>query len=285
MSLYFLKPYTVLAVNQPLVSILVPVHRPVDQPFLSCIDSIRRQDYCNFEVCFLLNGKPYRFFCPHVDTINDALNYACTFDIYHSELACSPGEARNILAFMATGDLLLMLDSDDIANESLVSKKVDIMISRNVSIVFSNAVEFNSSDPRSLICFRDYFKLHSSPISNSSVACAFANIFPNSGTLIRKSIWKSSGFVDLPHEDFIFFWTSVFRRGHSYATSQDYLVYYCISNSSTTGNKIVSRLWHARAISFLMDWPDWFSYFMTFIGSILLLFVRLLYFYRPGCRD
>lgn len=98
--------------NQPLISIIVPVYK-VEQYIHICVDSVLNQTYSNWELILVDDGSPDN--CPQICD-----EYAATdkrIRVIHKENG-GLSDARNFGIKVATGDYLLFLDSDDYWRES-----------------------------------------------------------------------------------------------------------------------------------------------------------------------
>ena len=115
--------------NEPLVSIIVPIYR-VEKYLPDCIDSILGQTYKNTEIILVDDGSPDK--SPKI-----ADEYAKKHEnitVVHKKNG-GLSSARNAGLDIATGKYILLVDSDDTIDKTLLSDIVPIAEDNNADIV------------------------------------------------------------------------------------------------------------------------------------------------------
>lgn len=92
----------------PVISIIVPVYKV--EPYLRrCIDSILAQTFTDYECILVDDGSPDS--CPAI--CDEYLARDRVFKVIHKENG-GPSDARNMGIRTATGEYIVLLDSDDL---------------------------------------------------------------------------------------------------------------------------------------------------------------------------
>ena len=99
------------------------------------------------------------------------------------------------------------------------------------------------------------------------------NLIPNSGTLVRRNNFNKKIFFKYPfckHEDFIFY-IKLLNFAKCIALIEKPLIAYNVNRKTLTGNKLVSKIWHARAISKVKKISFFRSITITLFGIFITL--------------
>lgn len=118
--------------KQPLVSIIVPVYK-VEQYLKKCVDSIINQTYKNLEIILVDDGSPDS--CPKM--CDDLAKTDKRIKVIHKENG-GLSSARNAGTDIATGDLLMYVDSDDYIELNTVEVLHDNMVKTDSDVSFAD---------------------------------------------------------------------------------------------------------------------------------------------------
>ena len=257
------------------VSIIIPSNKPLNQISRISYKHAIQQDYPYIELIIFLNGitkNEYKAVVSYLDK-NNIYNHEIIN--YYSRKRISPGIARSKLINISKGNFIIFLDSDDIPNKQLISKKIKLAIKKNVDIICSSAYIFSNFEQ-----YKNGFMKQRTYVVPLIILTLFLNSFvplsvnliPNSGTLIRKRKSNKYIFKNYPknkHEDFIFY-MNIIHHINSIALIEEPLIAYYINRKTLTGNKIISKLWHAKAISNITNNSLLKSILITIIGISLI---------------
>lgn len=119
--------------NKPVFSIIIPVYR-VEAYLHSCLESIVKQTYTNFEVILVDDGSPDK--CPEICDMFCSTEPRCK--VIHQKNKGLSG-ARNAGMNIARGKYIYFLDSDDTIEEKLLETLYGIFTKYNADIVGFNA--------------------------------------------------------------------------------------------------------------------------------------------------
>lgn len=271
----------------PSVSIICPIHRPLNSLSKLSIVSILNQTYNHLDIFFCINGLPRA----EIDSIKSYIlshnfhSYPIYFEI--SSALLSPGAARKLALKSISSDFIAFIDSDDISADDLVTTKINLASKHDLDLVVCSANIFDSTttfiNNSHHLQKRSYtLPLMALHLFKETWLPLSINFIPNSGTLLRRKNFHQLLF-DYPtakHEDFIFY-SKLLSNSPRIGVIETPLISYFVSRKTTTGNKILSRLWHANAIRYIQPGtPLIFRYLIAFIGPlvifIFLIFLRLL---------
>ena len=268
--------------STPSVAIICPSHRPLDTLSKLAYNSILLQEYQALSLYFCINGVTENQFKIIERYIHNQNTNKYTVFLTYQRSDLSPGSARRYLLNQIKTDYVLFIDSDDLASKNLVSQKISCALEHNIDVVISSAKVFRLSKDSHL----NYSRKFRSYLIQYVILCLFkhswlvlsVNLIPNSGTLI-----KTSPFIELlktypsqPHEDFIFY-NKILDLKPSIALILYPLVSYYISGSTTTGNKLKSKIWHYRALKYIRPkYSTIQKLLITLMGPLLSLFLSFL---------
>ena len=108
----------------PLVSVLVPVHRPPAEYLRACIESVRAQGYGKWELCMSVSDPGDR---PAARLLEEAPLADCRIRVRHALQASGISANTNSALAMATGELIGFLDQDDVLAPRALEAMVDAL--------------------------------------------------------------------------------------------------------------------------------------------------------------
>ena len=235
-----------------------------------------QQDYKNLEFLIYLNGMTLINKEKIINFLNKNNIYKHDIIILYSNYKVSPGKARSELIKASHGDLIVFIDSDDIPKTNLISSKMKLAYDKDLDIICCSANTFSN--------LRQYqigsMKLRTYAISLSFLALfgntfvpLAVNLIPNSGTMIRRKIKNKDVLQRYPnarHEDFIFY-LLLMKNPQYIALIEKPLIAYNVNKQTLTGNKLLSKIWHAKAISKARNIPLINSVLLTLFGIFILM--------------
>lgn len=121
--------------EKPLISVVVPVYN-VEKYLLKCVKSLLRQKYENYEILLVDDGSPDR--CPEmIDAL--AKKYA-RIRAFHKTNG-GLGDARNYGIQRATGEWIVVVDSDDFVKSTYLSDLWELKEKLNTEMVISPCLQ------------------------------------------------------------------------------------------------------------------------------------------------
>ena len=261
--------------RSPKVSVILPSNRPLSDLTKVSYKSIIQQKYRNIEVLIFLNGISKK----ECDLIleflfqNNIHNH--TINHFYNKDPILPGNVRSELLNFSSGEYIIFLDADDIPDINLISIKIECAKKFKVDMVCSNAYTFSKvSDYKSGEMYKRNYSISILTLKyfrNSLIPLAI-NLVPNSGTLIRKTKYNKKILANYPksrHEDFLFY-LELISHVNGIALIQIPLISYHINRNTLTGNKIISKIWHVKALFKVKRIPFIKSIILTLSGVLLL---------------
>ncbi|HTV48420.1 MAG TPA: glycosyltransferase [Phycisphaerae bacterium] len=251
--------------KEALVSVcLTHFNRP--RHLARALESIRRQDYSNFEVVLVDDGS----------TLEEALSFLRQIEPEFIQRGWKLfpqnnrflGAARNSAASCARGEYILFMDDDNIAEPNEISTFVDVALKTNADI---------------LTCAMNTFKENETDASNikaagiwpylgpAAAAGALSNPFGDANALIRKSAFEElGGFIEdrqITAQDREFFARAVLR-GYRLETIPVPLYRYRICSSAMlrTGDPAVNQ-WRVMQ-TYQSACPSEFQNLLSLLGSM-----------------
>ena len=237
------------ATEQPLVSVCLVTHnRP--QYLRQALESLRRQDYPNFEVVLVDDGSTQPEHLDYLDELEPK------FATRGWQLVRQPnrylGAARNTAARHARGEYLLFMDDDNLAKPHELSTFVRAAQHSRAGIV---------------TCFMDCFSGEARPgpnakpdrrwlfLGGAAAVGAFWNCYGDANSLVRKSVFESvGGFTEdygITHEDWEFLAQAVLR-GHTLTVVPEALFWYRVS----AGGMLRSTNYYANTMRHLRPFAN-----------------------------
>ena len=162
----------------PLVSVIIPTYNNA-QYIREAIESVLKQTYRNFELIVVDDGstdKTREALDPYIN--KNQIKY-----IYQNNK--KQGAARNNGIKHAQGELIALLDSDDLWLPEKLELQVPLFIDKKVELVYAGVMKFSDKDNRIVKttnfekCFKGY--IFDNLFNNDK------SFIPNSSAVIRKS--------------------------------------------------------------------------------------------------
>jgi glycosyltransferase involved in cell wall biosynthesis len=169
----------------PLVSIVIPSYN-VAQYVGAAIDSVVRQSYPRIEIIVVDDGS--------TDGTSEALAPWLEHVTCLRQDRQGIGAARNAGLARASGELLGLLDADDLFVEDKIERQVQVLVDRaDVDMVFGHVEEFHSADPRSVPDVRPRLRPGRHPGYMAQTMLVRRSAFDRVGPFDR---WHVGEFVD-----------------------------------------------------------------------------------------
>ncbi len=124
--------------NQPKLSIIVPVYN-VEQYLMSCVESIFKQDYRDYELILIDDGSLDH--CPEL--CDQIAAEDSRVRVVHQQNAGIAG-ARNTGLAIASGEYVVFVDSDDILAEGALFTTINEIDRTNSDVVLGGVTRFDS---------------------------------------------------------------------------------------------------------------------------------------------
>jgi GT2 family glycosyltransferase len=128
-------------IAEPTVSVIVVTHESRDELF-DCLDSLREQDYPDFEILLVDNGKLDRHRLAGYDTYYIAL-----------EKNHGPSYARNVGATMARGSIVAFIDDDALADKNWLRMIVRRLADSHTTAVRGKVLPLRKHSAYNLVAF------------------------------------------------------------------------------------------------------------------------------------
>ena len=248
----------------PLITIITPYRNALD--FLErFVSSISSQTYSNW-VCIMVNDGSTDngpFYLRQL-TLDDPrfLLVNNTFD----KLYPGPASARNFGLSHVSSPLIAFCDVDDVWHPQKLERQIAYHLANNLDLSVTAYGRFFHNRPeqplRSLLC---------PPQHLSPSKLRGPNPIPML-TVVMGSELASQGFLQVPHEDFLF-WLDLFRCTPSlrYGCLKEVLSFYCIHSDNISASKSTMPFWTYRVFrqsgeSHLLSL---FSLFLWTLGHIV----------------
>jgi glycosyltransferase involved in cell wall biosynthesis len=180
------------------------------------IDSLKNQDYDNFEVILVDDGSDNQDAIVYLDSLGEEFSKK-GWKIIRQENKY-PGAARNNAAKNATGKYLLFMDDDNYAKPNEISTYVKVAQYTNADILTSVMEYFfsdkspYSGDPDVKRGIESKFYI---PQGDNIVVGIFSNCFGDTNALVKRKVFlKIGGFSEdygIGHEDWEFFGKAILQ--------------------------------------------------------------------------
>jgi len=195
----------------PLVSIIIPVFNPNLNFFKQCLDSIMNQSYKNLEIIIILEQSNDSKLDEEAKKLVD--NYNDPRTVFISKDHVGAAHARNLGMSKAKGELIALMDSDDVCDANRIEKQVDFFHNHEADIVgtFAKIIDENNNE---LGTFR--FPLDPKTIRRSIMVSI---PFVNASTMFKKEIVDKGGGYNESFptaEDYEFFIRQIARGAKGY---------------------------------------------------------------------
>ena len=272
--------------KKDLASIIMPSCHKLTSNNKICYENSIKQNYSNVEFLIFVNGIHKKDYYKLLEFLENKNIYNHKIKSLYSKSRVPIGKARRDLLKLSNGEYIIFLDSDDIPRKSIIKDKILISKLNNSNIIFSNAkLHENIPSKKRTIINRNYFiyLIKFKEIFNHQIF-EDINLFPNSGTLIKKTRENLKLLEFYPicnHEDFIFY-KKLISINKEFTAFNKYLISYNVSNSSTS-NKLKSRIWHFNCLTKELKRNLIQAIIYIFIGSLIIIIFRILFiFFNPN---
>lgn len=185
----------------PKVSVCV-VHYNRPQFLMHAIESLRNQDYANYEVILIDCSSTLPEARGYIVSLEDEFNERGWKIIIDDDLYL--GAARNAVAKSATGEYIIFMDDDNIAKNNQISmfvraalcSKADVLTC--ASSIFSGENESPVNDEKIWV-----------PLGASLATGIYSNCFGDANSMVRREVFDAVGgfteLVGVGHDDWEFF--------------------------------------------------------------------------------
>ena len=118
-----------LIMSNPLISVIVPVYK-VERFLPTCIESVQRQSYFNWELILVDDGSPDG--CPQI--CDEYASHDDRIKVIHKENG-RVAKARNAALRIARGGYVAFLDGDDYLHKDFLNVLYKLIVAQNADIV------------------------------------------------------------------------------------------------------------------------------------------------------
>jgi glycosyltransferase involved in cell wall biosynthesis len=222
--------------DHPLVSVVLPVYNGA-RTIRRAVESIFLQTYDNFELIIINDGS--------VDNTMDILtSFSDSRILLLDQENHGKVQSLNRGIVSSRGELIAMIDADDVALPERLERQVEFMIKNQAVVVVGAATRVVYQDGTERIRYR--------PHDTQSIRQNIVRICPftHSSTMIRKKVFEKVGFYDPAKdgpkhlsigEDYDL-WVRIAAAGYEMANLKDVLaVYYVEPGSSIRGRSAIRR--------------------------------------------
>ena len=215
----------------PLVSVIMPCFNG-EATITKAIESVLQQSFRDFELIIVDDASTDK----SIEIIEDYKKLdRRIIKIINSHGIHGVSHARNLGIERAKGRFICFLDCDDYLTLDSLRRRVDILNSTDVSVVFGpyfrlvNNIHFSPVLANDYVSFKDM--LRRNLIGNLTGMYDSHKI----GKILQK---------DIPHEDYLM-WCEILQScDYAKSTGGDSLGVYRVSSKSLSGNKIKAAVWH-----------------------------------------
>jgi len=130
----------ILAVNYPLFSVVIPVYDRTHE-LEEAIDSVLAQTFVNFELLLVCDGSPRET----VEVVRSYSDNPHVKAFFFQDNSGTPCRGRNKGIAMAGGEIIVFLDSDDVALPHRLERTLFHLLSKKVDVV-GGAIEYLTED-------------------------------------------------------------------------------------------------------------------------------------------
>ena len=265
--------------KKDLASIIMPSCHKLTSINKICYENSIKQNYENVEFLIFINGIDKKEYNKLIGFLENKNIYNHKIKSLYSKKRVAAGKARRDLLKISSGEYIVFLDSDDIPSKILISNKVEISKKNDSNIVFCNAKLNKKKSLRNSSLHRNYY-IYLSRFKKFFNYQLFEgiNLFPNSGTLIKKNSKNMVLLNKYPicrHEDFIFY-KKLISINKEFTVTNQYLISYNVCNTLTS-NKLRSRFWHFKSLTEELKRPAINAFFIIINGFIIIIFIRFLF--------
>jgi glycosyltransferase involved in cell wall biosynthesis len=133
--------------EQPLLSVLVPVYNTNERYLIRCIESVLHQSFENWQLCLADDGSTL----PHVrEILSRYAQQSERISCVHRERNGNISAASNSALEIATGEWIVLLDHDDELHEHALFHVADAINNQpGVKLIYSDEDKINAQEERS----------------------------------------------------------------------------------------------------------------------------------------
>lgn len=213
----------------PLISIIMPVYN-AEEYIDDAIQSVLSQTYSNWELILVDDCSTDN----SVKIINKYLSDT-RIKLLMNKVNSGPAVARNKALDNASGDYITFLDSDDFWGKYKLEKQVLFMVNNNIDFSYGNYNLYNKDDG-----VRKFI--------NTARKLNYSNLLKGnqmkmSTVMLTKELISQTRFLNINHEDYLFFLEFLKRVSLAFRYSDDSDTFYRIGQISISSNKLKSALW------------------------------------------
>jgi glycosyltransferase involved in cell wall biosynthesis len=257
------------SLDYPLVSVVLPVYNGA-RTVGRAVESVLVQTYDNFELIIINDGS--------VDHTMDILtSFSDSRIVILDQENRGKVESLNRGIVTSRGELIAMIDADDVALPERLERQVDFMIKNQAVAVVGAATRVVYQDGTERIRYRPY--------DTQSIMRSIVRICPftHSSTMIRKKVFEEVGFYDPAKdgpkhlsigEDYDL-WVRIAAAGYEMANLKDVLtVYHVEPGSSIRSRSAIKRAKQqiSSRIEAIHKLKFGYSAYFNFIPIIILSF-------------
>ena len=250
--------------NLPLVSVLMPIFKPVLHIFTDAVQSILEQSYENLEFIIMEDPSPISI----ASVIRDADDPRIR--VLKNPTRTSLLEQRNTGLRAARGELIAFLDGDDVAESTRIEQQVSFMLSHaDISILGSQLrIIDETGTPLGWRCY---------PLSHRAIveAMRLYNPVAHPSVMIRPQAINDVGGYKWSYENLnedYDLWCRLAKAGYGFATSPEALTKYRIHPNGIKVRRVRTMLRGTIKVK-RRHWRNEFGWrgYLRLLGEYLLL--------------
>ena len=184
--------------KMPKVSIILPAYN-AENTIASTIKSVLDSSYENYELLIFDDASTDTT----LEKIKQFEKSNSKIRVYTSKKNVGAGNARNYLLSESNGDIIAFIDADDLWYRDKLKLQINLLITRNLSIVTSVYDVRNSSHEmigrRTPPRFINFFTMH------------ISNWLPTSFTILRSELINSKKMPEIRRRQDYAYWLNIFR--------------------------------------------------------------------------
>ena len=219
-------------IENPLVTIITPVYNA--EKFLDeTIKSVLSQTYTNWEMILVDD-------CSTDSSYKIAKSYSqadSRIHLYQNKVNSGTAFTRNVALNVAKGDIVCLLDADDLYDPDYLEKQLNFYKSTDGPLIFCSIRRLSKNSLTNYIVppkATAHRILHGSCIGTLSVM------------IDRKAIGDIRFDEDCYVEDFVFFYTILKKCGAGYGNKEVLATYRILENSKSRNKKVlIKKMWYA----------------------------------------
>ncbi|MDG4953473.1 glycosyltransferase family 2 protein [Actinobacillus equuli] len=213
----------------PLISIIMPVYN-AEEYIEEAIKSVLDQTYSNWELILVDD-------CSTDNSCNVIQKYLLDARIkfFRNKINSGPALTRNLALDNANGEYITFLDSDDFWEKTKLEKQVFFMENQNISFSYGNYYLYSTDNSIKKPIITAENLTYSSLLKGNQIKMSTA--------MFSNKLIGQTRFLNVKHEDYLFFLDCLKRTSKSLRYSNDLDTFYRIGQISVSSNKLKSALW------------------------------------------